>query len=253
MIQFFQNFKSLYYFQLSILMAARNETEVIRNKEEANFQELIQFSKFYSKFSNGVSLFVTKILCFEILLDSFNMFMLQNINLVDPHTLFTMFFGSLILLFLTALDLRSADAFVKFFLGRVRLYFNQKINEPNFEPPMKELANDLTTMCYLNHILLLHIPTLFIIYLSFFLFGRNGTDILLYGSFVWILVTAYPNLIKAELLMDCENQWGQEIVLSKYAGVNPLYVRDLTAMIGNINKNYGHDPQIKVMLLAVAS
>jgi len=70
------------------------------------------------------------------------MFIVKNINLVDPHTLFTMFFGSLIILFLTSLDMRSVDIFVRFFLSRIRLLFQENINEPEFEPPMQDLSSD---------------------------------------------------------------------------------------------------------------
>jgi hypothetical protein len=78
-------------------MAGKNEIEYIQEVQETNIGELIKFSDFYGKFSNGVSLFVLKILCFTILLDSFNMYIVKNIVVLNPDSLFYMIGGVMLL------------------------------------------------------------------------------------------------------------------------------------------------------------
>lgn len=69
-------------------MHADDPEENIENHHmDSNFAQLIKFCKFYGKFSSGVSLFINKIMCFTVLVDSFNMHVVDHINLMDPYYL----------------------------------------------------------------------------------------------------------------------------------------------------------------------
>lgn len=58
------------------------------------------------------------IMCFTILVDSFNMHVVDHINLVDPYYLIGIVFGSTGLLFFVSLDLMSVNRFVQFLIHR---------------------------------------------------------------------------------------------------------------------------------------
>lgn len=85
---------------------------------DTNFTQLIQFCKFYGKFSNGVSLFINKIMCFTILVDSFNMNIVDHINLIDPYYLIAIVFGCTGFISLTSMDLISVKRTVQYFIHR---------------------------------------------------------------------------------------------------------------------------------------
>ena len=80
-IQFFQNFRSIYQFYLSLLMCSRQEFQ----SSNSNFTDVINCCKFFSKFSNGVTLFVLKVLVFVILVDAFNINVVSSIVVIDPY------------------------------------------------------------------------------------------------------------------------------------------------------------------------
>jgi hypothetical protein len=80
-IQFFQNFKCIYYFYLSLLMASKQNFQ----QDNENFKDVVESCRFFGKFSNGVALFITKILCFVILVDSFNIHIVDTIVIIDPY------------------------------------------------------------------------------------------------------------------------------------------------------------------------
>ena len=103
-------------------MAGKSILEEDRDHLDRNFAELIHFCKFYGKFSIGVSLFINKIMCFTILVDSFNMHIVDHINLIDPYYLIGIVFGCSGFLALVSLDLTSVNRFVQYFLHRVRIF-----------------------------------------------------------------------------------------------------------------------------------
>lgn len=115
---------------LGILFAAKGKEESESDEEcldvnvkysrmvDTNFTQLIQFCKFYGKFSNGVSLFINKIMCFTILVDSFNMNIVDHINLIDPYYLIAIVFGCTGFISLTSLDLISVNRTVQYFIHR---------------------------------------------------------------------------------------------------------------------------------------
>ena len=86
--------------------------------------------------------------------------------------------------------------------------------------------------------------------------------IVLFGCFLLVLITCYPNLIKSELLIDMKSQWGGKRLLfyfldkmrsTNYEGVDPNYVGLLSNFVGNIYRNYGNDPHAKLLLLSCSS
>jgi hypothetical protein len=66
-------------------------------KIDSGFIEIVHFSEFFAKFACGSSLFINKILCFTILVDSFNMNIVETIVLVDPYYLLCVAFGCMLL------------------------------------------------------------------------------------------------------------------------------------------------------------
>lgn len=121
-------------------MAGKSIIEEDARKMDKNFAELIHFCNFFGKFSIGVSLFINKIMCFTILVDSFNMHIVDHINLIDPYYLIGIVFGCSGFLALVSLDLLSVNRFVQYFLHRVRLHVSHKIREAEFEPPLYEMS-----------------------------------------------------------------------------------------------------------------
>lgn len=51
--------------------------------------------------------------------------------------------------------------------------------------------------------------------LTFFLFGGKMINIVLFGSFLWVLLTCYLFLLKGELLCDSKYYWGGRFRLSR--------------------------------------
>ena len=49
--------------------------------------------------------------------------------------------------------------------------------------------------------------------LSFILFGQKMVAIVLFGCFLLVLITCYPNLIKSELLIDMKSKWGGKSIV----------------------------------------
>lgn len=124
MMQFFQNFKYLHHYYTGVLMATKSRLKMTQNyydpyssnieehHHDSNMTHLIKFCQYYGKYSSGVGLFISKIMCFTILVDSFNMNIVDHINLIDPYYLMAIVFGCSGLMFLASLDLMSVDRFV---------------------------------------------------------------------------------------------------------------------------------------------
>lgn len=115
-IQFFQNFKSLQHFSLAILKASSMESQ----QKSRGFYEVSKICNYYGKFSNGVTLFISKILCFLILLDSFNLHLVSQILLLDPAYIFCIVIGCIGMRCMVALYIRSGEVFSKLLLRRIK-------------------------------------------------------------------------------------------------------------------------------------
>lgn len=90
-------------------------------------------------------------------------------------------------------------------------------------------------------------------------------NIVVYGCYLWILLKAYPNIIKSELLNDVKEIWGgnqifidtvltsaEKTVQNMYKGVSSKDVQYMTSSIGHIQDLYGYEPLEKILVLACA-
>lgn len=123
-----------------------------------NFSDLLDFCRFYGKFSTGVSLFVHKIMCFTIMVDSFNMHIVDHINLIHPYSLLAILIGCLTIQVFISLDHICATRFVKFFLHRLSLFNIEGIDNPSWQPPLDEISNDLLSVGFMSEFLILFLP-----------------------------------------------------------------------------------------------
>lgn len=251
-MQFFMNFKQIYYFPQTVLMAGKNELDYIKELQEENFNEIIMFSDYYGKFSNGVSLFVSKILCFTVMIDSFNMYMVDNVNILNPDNLFSMIGGVFILITLTSLDMYGLDYFVKVFRKEIRDKIINYINEPEFEPPLEDISGGLITKIFWNQLFTLYVPVITTVLLILYYIGEVGTNIILFGSFIWILMTGYPTIMKVELLNDNTLIWSEKPKINLDEVSSGYKVKDISSKIAHVYKNYSADPQSKILIQSVA-
>jgi hypothetical protein len=74
-------------------------------------------------------------------------------------------------------------------------------------------------------------------------------NIVIFGAFLWMLLTCYPNLIKSHCLNDSKYAWGEKKDLVMYEGVNPICVRSNARCLGMQLYYYGNDPQEKLLLV----
>lgn len=96
-------------------------------------------------------------------------------------------------------------------------------------------------------------------FLCFAVFGEKMISIVVFGVFLLVLITCYPNIIKSELLIEMKAQYGgtsslhtEKVRLTPYEGVDPHYVGLLSNFVGQIYKNYGNDPHSKLLLLVAS-
>lgn len=153
-IQFFQNFRAIYYFYLSLLMASRPEFQNMNQ----NFTDVISCCRFFGKFSNGVTLFVLKVLVFVILVDAFNINIVSSIVVIDPYYILGVVFGCIIIYCLTSLDIRSLEVYTKFLLQRIKRQVLKNINDDGYDPPIVEIASDMTHLALMNQLFVYYIP-----------------------------------------------------------------------------------------------
>ena len=116
----------------------------------SSFSEVIDCCHFFGKFSNGITLFILKILCFVILVDSFNINIVSSIIVIDPYYILGIVTGCLGIYCLTSLDIRSGEIFSKFLLQRIKRQVLRNINNDEYEPPYAEIANDMTHIAIVN-------------------------------------------------------------------------------------------------------
>ena len=155
-IQFFQNFRSIYQFYLALLMCSRQEFQ----NANSNFTDVINCCKFFAKFSNGVSLFILKILVFVILVDAFNINVVKNIVVIDPYYILGVVFGCIVVYCLTSLDIRTVEVYTKFLLQRIKRSILKRIHDEDYEPPIEDIALDMTHNALMNQLLTYYIPVL---------------------------------------------------------------------------------------------
>jgi len=158
-IQFFQNFKNLHFYYVSILMACqpKGDDDDIEGLDD-NFTELMHFCRYFGKFSTGVSLFIHKVMCFTILVDSFNMHIVDHINLIQPYSLIAIMFGCVAIQVFISLDHICATRYVKFFLHRLTFLDKENVDDPDFQPPIGEIHNDLLQISFMSEFTILFFP-----------------------------------------------------------------------------------------------
>lgn len=229
-------------------MAGKNELDYIKELQEDNFNEIVTFSDYYGKFSNGVSLFVTKILCFTVMIDSFNMYMVNNVSVLNPDHLFSMIGGVFILITLTSLDISSLNYFVKYLRTEIKSRILNQINDPYFEPPLQDICSKLMARMIWVQLFLVCVPVVVVVLLVLYFIGEVGSNVILFGAFVWILVTSYPQLIKAEILNDTTLNWSEKPKLNLNEISSGYKVKDISNKIAMIYKNFSVDPQSKILM-----
>lgn len=159
-VQFFQNFKNLHFFYIGILMAGKTQEEKEAEVEglDDNFVNLMHFCRYYGKFSTGASLFIHKVMCFVILLDSFNMHIVDHINLIKPYSLTAIMFGCIAIQVFVSLDHICASKYVRFALHRIHQLMKKDIDDPSFQPPVDEINSDLLQVSFMSEFLILFLP-----------------------------------------------------------------------------------------------
>lgn len=155
-IQFFQNFKCIYYFYTSLMQSTRMEFQSY-NK---NFLDVINCCRYFGKFSNGVTLFVLKVLAFVILVDSFNLNVVSTIVVIDPYYILGIVFGCIVIYCLTALDIRTLETFTKFLTQRIKRQCSKRINDDDYDPPITDIASDMTHAAIMNQLLAYYLPVI---------------------------------------------------------------------------------------------
>ena len=78
----------------------------------------------------------------------------------------------------------------------------RNIQNEEYEPPVKELTMVMLNQSFMNQIFVYVIPVAISMALMFSFFGKKMIVIVLFGSFLLVILTCYENLIKAELLID---------------------------------------------------
>jgi len=161
LIQFFQNFKNLHFYYLGIIMSGKvagDEVSTVEKSQNDNFSEIMKLCRFYGKFSSGVTLFIHIAMCFTILVDSFNMHVVDEISLIDPYSLIAILCGVFGMYLLVSLDLACVSKFVKYFIHRLNMFTVEKLNIEGYEPDLRETASDLIRLSFMNQLLFLIIP-----------------------------------------------------------------------------------------------
>lgn len=131
----------------------RREMEV-----DQNFININRTCTFYGKFSTGSGLFITQILLFTIIVDCVNMNVVRNLVVIEPYYIIAIFYGCISILMLSSLDLKIVDYFVQIFINRVREFVIERLEERRFEPPILEMAQDLTRVAFIRLLFYFIIP-----------------------------------------------------------------------------------------------
>ncbi len=100
--------------------------------------------------------------------------------------------------------------------------------------------------------MLYYIPVVISIGLIFTVFAKKLVVIVMFGSFILVLLTCYQNIIKSELLLDLKEVY-KGFTKENHKGVNPSYIGLLSNIVGHTYRNYTNDPHSKLLLLFCAS
>lgn len=144
-------------------MAGKTSDEKEEDMEglDDNFTDLMHFCRFYGKFSTGASLFIHKVMCFSILLDSFNMHIVDHITLIRPYNLTAIMLGCIAIQIFISLDHVCAAKYVRFALHRIHQLMKKDIDDPAFQPPVGEINGDLLQVSFMSEFLILFLPVIF--------------------------------------------------------------------------------------------
>lgn len=159
--QFFQNFKYLHNFYLTILMMAKDDTNAREMQVDQSFANISRTCTFYGKFSTGAGLFITQIMLFTILVDCVNMNIIKNLVVIDPYYIIAIIYGSLSILLLSSLDLRVVDYFVQIMIDRIRELTMERLDELRYEPPVLEISQDMTRVSFMRLFAFFFLPVSF--------------------------------------------------------------------------------------------
>ncbi len=156
--QFFQNFKYLHNFYLTMLMMNKDNADKKEMQVDHSFVNISRTCTFYGKFSTGAGLFITQIMLFTILVDCVNMNIVKNLMVIEPYYIVAIFYGCISMLLLSSLDLRLVDYFVQQLINRTRELVQERIDELRYEPPVLEMSLDLTRSSFIRLLIYFFIP-----------------------------------------------------------------------------------------------
>ena len=145
----------------------------------------------FGKFSNGVSLFIGMVLCFVILTDSFNIQIVKTIIVIEPSYILGVVAGSLLFYTLTGLEIRVQNNFIQYLLKKIKMDVVRYVQDEDYEPPIKELSLIMLNHSFMNQIFGYVIPVVVSMGLMFSFFGKKMIVIVLFGSFLLVLLTCY--------------------------------------------------------------
>jgi len=158
--QFFQNIKYIQNFYLTILMMNKDRLVPREMEIDHSFVNLCRTCTFYGKFATGAGLFIMQIMLFTILVDCVNMNIVKTIVVIEPYYMIAIFYGCVSILLLSSLDLRTVDYFVQVFINRIREFVLERLEEKRYEPPVLEMAIDLTRVAFIRLLFMLIIPVI---------------------------------------------------------------------------------------------
>lgn len=156
--QFFQNFKYLHNFYLTMLMMNKDNHDQREMQMDHSFVNISRTCTFYGKFSTGAGLFITQIMLFTILIDCINMNITKDLTVIEPYYVVAIFYGCISLSLLASLELRLVDYFVQQLINRTRELAQERLHELRFEPPILEMSLDLTRSSYVRLLCFFWIP-----------------------------------------------------------------------------------------------
>lgn len=158
--QFFQNFKYIHNFYLTMLMMNKDNADKREMQVDHSFVNISRTCTFYGKFSTGAGLFITQIMLFTILVDCVNMNIIQNLVVIEPYYIIAIFYGCISMLLLASLDLRLVDYFVQQLINRTRELVQERIHELRYEPPVLEMSIDLTRSSFMRLLAYFFLPVI---------------------------------------------------------------------------------------------
>ncbi len=225
------------------------EGRKVEDKEtKKNLKEIEEYCQLFGKFSTGVTHFISLILVFVILIDQFNITIVKDIVAIEPNYLLGMVFGSLLFFFLSGIEMRLHGDFVQRLLKKIRIDISKRINQHDYEIPVKEVTIDTLGVAIVNLIGKYFLPVFIAIGSIFSLFGKRMTVIVIFGSFLMVLFFSYRRQIRNQMLIDLKNLY-ISVQGRNNQGVDPKYIGMLTSIIGQKQQAYSSDSISQLLLL----